>query len=78
MMTTLRDDGTRNSKHSNRANHVVGDLRCRRVAFRPVDHFSLCTSGTGRNSYGSVACDPASRDRHICVLWGDASAARKR
>ncbi len=77
-MTALCDDGTPTGKYSNRPNHAVGDLHCRRVVVWPVHHVSVCAGGAGRNSYGSAACDPAGGDRHVCVLWGDASAARKR
>ena len=77
-MTALADDGTPTGKYSDRPNHAVGDLHCRRLAVRPVLHVSVCAGRARRNSYGSTACDPASSYRHVCVLWVDASATRKR
>ena len=77
-MTALLDDDASTGKHSDRSNHAVGDLHCRRLAVRSVHHVSLCAGGAGRNSYGSAECDPVSGDRHVCVLWYDAFAARKR
>ena len=76
-MTALLDYGTPTGKYSDRPNHFVGDLHRCRLAVRPVHHVSVCAGRAGRNSYGSTACDPASGYRHVCVLWGNASAARK-
>ena len=77
-MTALLDYGKPTGKYSDRPSHVVGDLHRRRLAVRPVHHVSVCAGRARRNSYGSTSCDPASGDRHVCVLWSDASAARKR
>ena len=77
-MTALFDDWTPADKYSDRPNYAVGDFYYRCLAARPVHYLSACAGGAGRNSYGSAACDPAGGNRHVCVLWGDASAARKR
>ena len=77
-MTALSDDRTPTGKHSDRRNHALGDLHRRCLAVRPIHHVSVCAGRARRNSYGSTSCNPASGDRHVCVLWGDASATRKR
>ena len=76
-MTALFDVGTSTCKHSYRAHHAMGYLCRRLVVIRSVNYVSLRKGRAGRNSYGSVAFDPASGDRHVCVLWCDAPASRK-
>ena len=77
-MTALFDDWTPAGKYSDMPNYALGDFHYHCLAARSVHYLSVCAGGVGRNSYGSSACDPAGGNRHVCVLWGDASAARKR